>query len=281
MNADVLIAVLQAIEKKLAHQQNVVVSVCGGSCTRKSSLVSAFLSNHFKDRCVVISQDQFQLQPTFLNKVNPKYMWDHPGNFGIEQCQVALTQLRQNITVKIPDYQFKKEQKVGFKVITPKPILIFEGLYANFNELAALNDVSIYVESPCYARMIRRIFRNTLDRYKHKEHELILKSFCNSVAAAHQDFVIDQKHKCDYIIQVPLAFDQITGYYALEPVDYDTGKALTEYNLVHDQDIKVRLLTDHNDQSRFILFYKERPYLNFQISNTLATKTKTIDWLAY
>lgn len=281
MNTDILTTVTNAIEKKLTLQQNVVVAISGGSCTRKSSLVSAFLSNHFNSQCVAISQDQFQWQPTYLKKIDPIYKWDHPNNFNIEQCHRALSGLQQNKTVKIPDYQFKKEQEVGFKIITPKPVIIFEGLYANFNRLNELNDISIYVESPWYARMIRRIFRNTLDRYKRTAYQPILQSFCNSVTAAHYNFVVHQKGKSDYTVNVPLVFDRIIERYGLKPVEHDLPRPSIEHTLAQQGDIKIILSINGSDQVRFFLFYKEQAYLHFKISNTLATQLKSIDWLAY
>ena len=281
MVAEILETIASTIESKLASQKKVVLAICGGSCTRKSSLVTTFLSYRFKGQCVAISQDQFQWQPTYLTNVDPTYKWDHPDNFSIEQCYSALSELWQNKTVKIPDYQFKKQQEVGYKTITPNPIIILEGLYANFNTLDELNDISVYVESPWYARMIRRIFRNTLDRYKGKEHEPILNAFCNSVTAAHRHFVIHQKKKSDYTLQVPLAFHQIMERYDLKPVEFNPANPSLELTLFYSGNLSIVLSVDNDTQSRFVLFYNQKPYLNFKISDTLAKQLKRMDWLAY
>lgn len=281
MDNNILNKLINTIEKQLAEKENIVVAVCGGSCTRKSSLVSTHLVDYFKEKCVLISQDQFQLQPSYVEKAHPDYKWDHPNNFGISECYNALTKLKQNQSVEVPNYNFKKDEPITYKTISSAPVIIFEGLYTNYKELQNLNDISIYVKSEWYARMIRRMFRNTLDRYKGREAWTIVDSFCDSVTKAHFDFVKTQEQSSDFVIETLLQFDKIIEYYNLKPIDYSVTSTDEFFSIYCKDDITFKINTIDSEQFEFLYFYNDKLYTTFKITPELANKLKRIDWLAY
>lgn len=273
--------VIIAIEKQFITKDRIVVAVCGGSCTRKSSLVSAYLVDSFKDKCVLISQDQFQLQPLYLENVDSNYKWDHPNNFGISQCYDVLKKLKNNQTVKVPNYNFKKEEPITYKTLAPAPIIIFEGLYTNYKKLNDLTDASVYVKSPWYARMTRRVFRNTLDRYKGREASAIVESFCDSVTKAHLDFVKTQEKRSNFIAEVPFQFHRIIEHYNLKPIDYETVKKDIFFSIDCDNRVSFKITHTTSNQFEFLFFYNNNLYLKFNIESSVAQKLKRINWLDY
>lgn len=281
MNKELLQEITTKIDTILERQETVIVSVCGGSCTRKSSLVSTYLADYFKDTCVLLSQDQFQLQPSYVENAHPDYKLDHPNNFGISECYNALTKLKQNQSVEVPNYNFKKDEPITYKTITPAPIIIFEGLYTNYKELQNLNDVSVYVKSPWYARVIRRVFRNTLDRYKGREASDIIDSFCDSVTKAHFDFVKTQEQPSDFVLETPLQFDNIIKYYNLQSVEYSTTKNEVDFSIQCSDDSSFTIKEVNSEQFEFLFFYRNELYLKFDMTSKFANKLKNIDWLAY
>jgi len=273
--------IIATIETLLSTEKNIIVSVCGGSCTRKSTLVSTFLVDYFKEKCVLISQDQFQLQPSYIKNVHPDYKWDHPSNFGISQCYHILRKLKNNQTVQVPNYNFKKNEPITYKIISPKPIIIFEGLYTNYQDLQSLNDISIYVKSPWYARMTRRVFRNTLDRYKGREASSIVDSFSDSVTKAHIDFVKSQEQASNFNIETPLQFDKIIEYYNLNPINYSVAKNDAFLSIRCNENIIFKIENVSSDQFELLFFYNNLLYLKFNITTDLANKLKNINWLVY
>lgn len=281
MNTSVFQKIILEIQQQLKIKSSVIVSVCGGSCTRKSSLVSAYLVDFFKDKCVLISQDQFQLQPSYIKKIHPDYGWDHPNNFGISQCYDALKKLKNHQTVEVPNYNFVKEAPITYKTITPAQIIIFEGLYTNYEELQDLTDVRVYVKSPWYARMTRRVFRNTLDRYKGREASSIVESFCSSVTKAHLDFVKTQEKRSNFIVEVPIQFHRIIEYYNLKPINYETAKNDIFFSIDCDSDTFFKITHTTSNQFEFLFFYHNNLYLKFSIESEVAQKLKRINWLAY
>lgn len=272
---------IKAVEKQLTTKKSVIVSVCGGSCTRKSSLVSAYLVDYFKDKCVLLSQDNFQLQPSYVKNMHPDYRWDHPNNFGITVCCDTLTKLKQNQSVEVPNYNFKKDEPITYKTITPAPIIIFEGLYTNYKGLQNLNDVSVYVKSPWYARMIRRVFRNTLDRYKGRKASDIIDSFCDSVTKAHFDFVKTQEQSSNFVIETELRFDNIIKYYNLKSIDCTELNNNIFFALNGKDNITFTIKNTNLKQFEFLFFYNKKLYLKFDMNSEFANKLKNIDWLAY
>lgn len=67
---------------------------------------------------------------------------------------------------QIPHYEYILGKQTGIDIIKPKPIIIAEGLFAGYAELGDLSDYIIYVESPTYAKLLRRIIRSCFERYR-------------------------------------------------------------------------------------------------------------------
>lgn len=282
MHTEFLKKIISEIKQKVEEKSNIIVAISGGSCTRKSSLVSTLLMDYFKDDAVLISQDQFQLQPSYVQKMHPDYKLDHPDNFGITTCYDALTKLLDNQVVNIPNYNFVKEEPISCKTITPAQIIFFEGLYTNYEKLQRLNDMSIYVKSPWYARLARRIFRNTLDRYKGIEANSIVQTFCDWVTEAHVDFVKNQEEASNFVLETPLQFENIIQYYNLKPMDSSATKHDNFFSLDCGNNVTFRIDRGTNlRQFEFLFFCKNQLYLKFNLTNNVANMLKNIDWLAY
>lgn len=281
MRKRILKEVISMINQQLEIKSSLIVSICGGSCTRKSSLLATYLTNYFKSKSILISQDQFQLNPSYISNINPDYKFDHPDNFAINDCYEALIKLKKKQIVEIPNYNFTKEEVIIYKTVHPAPVIIFEGLYTNFGELQKLSDISIYAKSHWYTRMIRRVLRNTLDRYKGREASIIFESFCNSVTMAHLDFIKLQEESSNFIIETPLEFDEIINYYNLKPVDYNPTKNDNFFTIDCDKNISFKINNISSKQYELLFFYKNKQYLKMKITNELADHLKKIDWLAY
>ena len=281
INNNIYNLIIGDIQKELKTKPRVLVAVCGGSCTRKTSLVSASLLDYFKDNAILISQDQFQLQPSYIKNIDSEYKWDHPNNFGINACYDALIKLKNNHAVKVPNYNFEKEKPITFKTIVPAPVIIFEGLYTNYKELQGLNDISVYVKSPWYTRMIRRALRNTLDRYKGREVASIVESFCDTVTKAHINFVKLQEALSGFVLETPLQFPNIIAYYNLRPSNFKVSKNKPFFQLDCKDQISFKINEVSSNQFKFLFFHENKLYLKFDISFDLANTLKNTDWLAY
>lgn len=279
MNKGLLQEITTKIDALLERQETVIVSVCGGSCTRKSSLVSAELSAYYSDHAICISQDRFQRPLEYSMNMHPVYRWDHPDNFSIQECYKALHLLKSGKGCMIPDYQFKKDEIIKHTWVSPARVIIFEGLYAQYGVLSDINDVSIYVKSRWYERMIRRLCRNTLDRYKGRSEKEILSGFINSVTKAHKVFVRSQECYSDWTVYIPLDFQSICDLYAMKPIDMiQEASHLSSVRYARGIDM---CIYKSNDNILCAIRWKGEYYLVFEIDSLIADDLSTIDLLEY
>ena len=253
--------------------KNTVVSITGGSCTGKSTILSQEIMSRLLIPYTFLNQDTFQNNASYQSKMDPKYRWDHPDNFAIEACKQALTKLKRDKEVKVPDYSFKTDRPIGTRHLNPKPIILFEGLYAAHQELSTESDLVIYLEAPFYVRLIRRIFRNTLERYNGRDPALILNGFITSVMVAHHDFVRSQRRNADMIIKMPFQFTDLISRFSLSPIN---KKATFDWCIALDKNLQIAL----HSRGIFSLIYEEKPYLEFEIDNDTFIKLKQMDWFA-
>ncbi|MGF1636566.1 MAG: uridine kinase, partial [Cyclobacteriaceae bacterium] len=141
------------------NQACLVVGIAGGSCTGKSSQVAKVLLCHFSTQAQLLAQDNYQKGIQLSNYFEFKYHWDDPANFGIEESRQMLETLKKGGEIDMPVYSFEKKRQIGYEKICSTPIVFFEGLYACDSHIKPVLDLSIYVESPLYGRLLRRVFR--------------------------------------------------------------------------------------------------------------------------
>lgn len=267
---------LKAIQSKnSAKGLNTVISVCGGSCTGKSSQVARGILEYLKACVLLFAQDRYQHDADYITNPNPVYEWDHPRNFGIEKCFDALGRLKRNQSVEVPNYSFASDRPAGMERLDPRPFILFEGLYSSYDKLIGWSDFTIYVEAPFYARMLKRIFRNSLERYNYTPFQ-ILERFLSSVMKAHNDFVIWQKEQADLIVEMPFYFCDLKERFGLKPVG-DYQPLIIEYK--YDIDADTSVTVERNlDSWSFNLIYKDKLYLNFAINREMQERLRSFDW---
>ncbi|MEM6831062.1 MAG: hypothetical protein AAF551_11160 [Bacteroidota bacterium] len=265
--------VVTGLSKENALQgKNTVVAICGGSCTGKSTQVTSALKEELGDQAVVFHQDAFQNNPSYQASFDETYRWDHPDNFDLRACEDALRGLVTNEVVVIPDYSFQTDEPIGTKTIAPRPIILFEGLYASFKQLLHFSDVVIYAEAPFHARLIRRIYRNTRERYKGRDQGAIVQGFVSSVTQAHRDFVCQQKVCAHLILRMPFHFSELIERFQLVPV---AGRAIYDWSVSLGDDLTIGL---NGSNHSFLLFYREEKYLEFTMDQLSFERLKELDW---
>lgn len=266
---------IEALVVENSHEGvNTIVSISGGSCTGKSTIISKGIMERLSIPFTFLDQDTFQNNPNYQSNFDQTYRWDHPNNFSIGECSKALVNLRNNVDVIVPDYSFKTDEPIGKRKLTPTSLILFEGLYASYQNLAPESDLIIYAEAPFYVRLIRRIFRNTMERYRDRDPALILKGFIASVTDAHEDFVRSQRENADAVVQMPFEFSDLIKRFSLAAIE---GKVHFDWCTELHGNIKIGLHTD----GTFTLIYEGKKYLEFEIDKHSLEKLKQLDWFAF
>jgi uridine kinase len=255
--------------------ENTIVSICGGSCTGKSTQIATGLLNIFEGKAQVISQDHFMLASLENGVISDSYRWDHPKSFNLEASAKIMDQLRDGYSCVMPMYSFRNRTREGLLQLNPTNIVLFEGLYTGYDFLRDHADYVIYVEMPLYARLVRRLIRNLFERYKSVDPHSILESYLNAPLQAHSNFVMTQKSSSDIILKLEYDFSYAIRTFKLQPESlFAKGETIFSFASRGLQiDIRAEGVNHY-----FILSYNHRIYLQFPIEESTAEKLKGLDY---
>ena len=173
--------------------KNKIVLIAGGSASGKTTVANA-LKELMQDDILLITQDSFYLPE---GTVNTNY--DTPKAFDFELQNEVLEKLSKGEEADVPIYDFAQHKRVGTKTIQPKPIIIFEGLFAfHNNDLFNMSEMKIFVDTPADKRLARRILRDIKERGR--EIEDIITRWQRDVQPAYLKHISRKKHVADIII---------------------------------------------------------------------------------
>ena len=178
-----------------------VVAIAGGSASGKTTL--AQLLTKLLPNATLFSQDSFQLGQDFAERKTSPYKWDDPKNFCLDQCAVALADLKRGETVVIPAFDVVTNQRSGTEHITPSNHIIWEGIYAlGSGDIRRSVDLSVFIDAPFLVRFIRRIgrFFATRDIAQIDDLSTPARQMLTFVWAAEKDFVLKQRETADFYI---------------------------------------------------------------------------------
>jgi uridine kinase len=256
-----------------------VIAVSGGTSTGKTTMVGNRLLEYLGDKiCSKISLDNFQKGRESKHLFTGKYGHDTPEYFELENCHSVLKRLKEGHAVEIPRYSYKTGKQEGYRLALPKSIIIIEGLFASYGPLQGLADFSIYVESPCYARMLRRMMRNMFERYN-AHPSLTLKGFAKTLPA-HNELISEQKKRADICIRTPYRFSESIQRFQLEPIaqpSLDTKAGIPVLSVEADEETEFTFYSIQ-EKHYFVLTHKNAVYFEFELNEAVAKTLVKIDF---
>lgn len=270
---NIVTSINEHIQKK---NTSLLISIFGGSSTGKSTIVCDQIQKKLgPEKVNIIELDNFQKGKESKNIVQGKYGQDTPQYFEVEQCIKILKAVKENQCVSVPIYDYKKGKQTGMNIISPKPVTIAEGLFAAYGQMSVLADKIIYVESPMYARMLRRILRNRYERY----NAPVWLSFSNffSTLNTHNELIASQKCIAHFNIFVPYNFQDSIHRFNLTPL-YENIK---QVDLIYRFDIcqtTVLGVYQNNEKLFFTLLVNNKMYLDFEISQKQYSQLIELDF---
>lgn len=256
--------------------RNTIVTICGGSCTGKSTQVAMSLQRKLGNEAQVLSQDNYMFA-AFNSVLDPVYRWDHPGLYNLQESFHLMEELRHGRVYRMPQPSLQRQAAEQVNV-HPTNIVIFEGLYTGFQTLRDHADFVIYVEMPLYARIVRRLVRNMYERYRNLSPLLILENFLDSPLRAHRDFVIGQKAAADVAVSLKYCFEETIKRFSLTPLSRSLLliKYIASYRLIVAENFIFEIY-EGSDGYYLRLLYKDLVYLDFRIHEGLFLKLLTLD----
>jgi uridine kinase len=168
--------------------KSLIIVVSGGSCSGKTTFAAQFKN------ATVVAMDHFYKGKA---RMKPPYNFDEPASVDLEGFYKAVKTLQGGKKAVIPKYNMRLSKPVGKQTLTPRPIIVAEGIFSlHYKPLRELADLMVYIEAPVEERIKRRIKRDVekgRDLLATLEHSI-------TVEREHQKWVEPQKKFADFIL---------------------------------------------------------------------------------
>ncbi|MEQ1877621.1 MAG: uridine kinase [Bdellovibrionia bacterium] len=171
-----------------------VLGVAGGSGSGKTYFARAVWRALGADNCEIILQDNFYHdQSAKFDRDGGSVNFDHPDAIDFALLASCLKVLREGEPVEIPLYDFAKHtRKKEKELITPKPILIVDGILILHSPVArATFDEAIFFDMPEELRFKRRLERDVRERGRTRDG--VKAQWESQVKPMHDKFVAPSK----------------------------------------------------------------------------------------
>lgn len=179
----------------------VLIGLCGGSGSGKSTVTEQLYANTGSERCTVIRQDNYYKDQSHLSfEDRQKTNYDHPFAFDNDLFIEHLKLLREGKSVDMPEYDFSVHNRKKETIrLEPKDIILIEGILL-FSEprILELLDMRIFVDTDSDARILRRIKRDMKERARSLDS--VIDQYMATVRPAHLQFVEPSKRYADIIV---------------------------------------------------------------------------------
>ena len=178
-----------------------IVGICGGTGSGKTTVANRILESVSADEVVFIQQDLYyrdlkDMPLDYRNAAN----FDHPDALDNYLLFNHLKKLRLSEPVELPIYDFRTHSRLPSTTrVEPKRIVIVEGILI-FAEPRLLEqmDVKVYVDTPDDIRFIRRLRRDIAERGRTLDS--VVEQYMATVRPMHMQFVEPSKRFADVII---------------------------------------------------------------------------------
>ncbi|MGH9947196.1 MAG: uridine kinase [Pyrinomonadaceae bacterium] len=178
-----------------------IIGICGGTGSGKTTIARAIVEAVGRERVVLIEQDSYyrNLADMPLDERH-QANFDHPDAIDSDMLVNHLLRLKQGLTVEMPLYDFKTHTRSNkIEIIEPKQVVIVEGILI-FSESRVLDllDMRVFVDTPDDVRFIRRLRRDTTERGRTMDS--VIDQYYRTVRPMHFEFVEPSKRHADIII---------------------------------------------------------------------------------
>lgn len=178
-----------------------IIGIGGGSGSGKTTVTKQIVKLVGKDKVTVLLQDNYYLDRSNLSpKERESINFDHPDALDWVLIRQHLSDLAKGKEVCVPEYDFTTHtRKETTSQVTPSQIIIFEGLFALYDE-EVLKKLSlrVFVDTAADIRLIRRLRRDIVER--NRTMDSVLTQYMHYVRPMYRKYVEPTKHLAQVII---------------------------------------------------------------------------------
>jgi len=178
----------------------ILIGICGGTGSGKSTVARKIEKYFEKTGVVNMSVDSYYKNHADLNfEKRSKINFDHPDSIDFELLYNNLNSIKKNIKITQPIYSYKVHKRLKKKkLITPKEIIIIEGLHVFYNDkINKLLDLKIFLDVDNKTRLERRIIRDVKERGRSIDE--IKKRYKKMCKPMYNKFILPTKNSADII----------------------------------------------------------------------------------
>lgn len=175
------------------------IGIGGGSGSGKSELARALMSAFPADQAALVELDSYYHRKlAFPVEIQGNY--DHPLALDEDLLVGHLQALKQGQTIEKPCYDFTVHDRSNrLETVQPKRFILIDGiLLFALQRVAALVDLSVFVDTPADIRLARRLLRDVQERGRTLDDVLI--QYLTTVRTMHEAYVEVFKTQADLLI---------------------------------------------------------------------------------
>lgn len=191
----------EAIGVRQRDYQPIILGVCGGSGSGKTTFCEQFVEFVGPDRVLHLKQDDYYRDLSSLSKEERDLVnFDHPDSIEFSLLSMHLEYLMAGREIAVPKYDFATHcRTLVSQVASPKPIILVEGilLYAD-SDIASRIHHKIFIDASDDVRFQRRVRRDIRERGRTADH--VEWQFNSTVRPMHDLYVEPKKYIADKII---------------------------------------------------------------------------------
>lgn len=183
-----------------------LILIAGGTASGKTEISEQVINlvTEHSNKFSLIKMDNYYYDIYDLNVDSPeKINWDKPEVINWNDLIKDINKLKNNKTVYRKEFNFDTSTYFDNKeiIIKPSEVLLIEGIFALYNEeLNDKADLRIFVEADADVRIIRRILRDSNERYSNFDLNLFFNRWFKEIKVMHEKYVEPTKQNADFII---------------------------------------------------------------------------------
>ena len=179
----------------------VLIGVSGGSGSGKSTVVSEITRAIGDEAVTIISHDWYYRDRSHVPEEERATLnYDHPDALESSLLVEHIKALTWGEAIEAPVYDFATHSRLRMtRRIEPRPVLILDGiLILADDQLRALMDIRVFVDTEADLRLVRRIARDVAERGR--TYENVIRQYLDTTRPMHLEFVEPSKRYAHVII---------------------------------------------------------------------------------